>query len=347
TSTAGAVTWTAGTNTMASTYANATFAVGQWVSGTGISVLKGSTAVTAGNATITLATGTTGIQVGMYLSATGGWAAGAAPQVTAVAAGSVTVSPAPTTTGTFNLTFCPYITALSSALPPYATITLNCALPGSTTAGNLSFGSLHTTSTVGYDYRSNLTFKVRRPYGKFPIEVRKDWVNQGEFVAGVSRVSLTTTTAGVVDSMYNVAPTSFYDLVINNADGVKMYNADVTIMDTLTLTAGRLKANNQLITLGLDTLPGVLLRTAGGIQLDQDVLGSDVPPYGRFRWLLGSATGSVDIPLYNQANTYIPFTYNRISGTHDITLSSYATLGHNLNLPASINSFTSLNNIWT
>ncbi|MFM7903463.1 MAG: hypothetical protein ACKPAD_15950, partial [Bacteroidota bacterium] len=286
TSTAGAVTWTAGTNTMASTYANATFAVGQWVSGTGISVLKGSTAVTAGNATITLATGTTGIQVGMYLSSpTGGWAAGAAPQVTAVAAGSVTVSPAPTITGTYNLTFCPYITALSSALPPYATITLNCALPGSTTAGNLSFGSLHTTSTVGYDYRSNLTFKVRRPYGKFPIEVRKDWVNNGTFEPGISRVSMTTTTAGVVDSMYNAAPTSFYDLVINNAAGVKMYNADITIKDTLTLTTGRLKANNQLITLANDTVPGILVRTAGGIQLDQDLLGSDVAPYGRFRWL--------------------------------------------------------------
>ncbi|MFM8950323.1 MAG: T9SS type A sorting domain-containing protein, partial [Bacteroidota bacterium] len=223
---------------------------------------------------------------------------------------------------------------------------LNCVLPGSTTAGNLSFGSFHTTPTVGADYRSNLTFKVRRPYGKFPIEVRKDWVNQGEFVAGVSRVSMTTTTAGVVDSMYNVAPTSFYDLVINNADGVKMYNADVTIMDTLTLTAGRLKANNQLITLGLDTLPGVLLRTAGGIQLDQDVLGSDVAPYGRFRWLLGSATGSVDIPLYNQANSYIPFTYNRLSGTHDLTLASYATPGTNLNMPATVSSINSLNSIW-
>ncbi|MGR6087387.1 MAG: GEVED domain-containing protein [Arcticibacter sp.] len=347
TSTAGAVTWTAGTNTMASTYANATFAVGQWVSGTGISVLKGATAVTGGNATITLATGTTGIQVGMYLSATGGWAPGVSPQVTAVAAGSVTVSIAPTTTGTYNLTFCPYITALSSATPPYTAITLNCVLPGSTTAGSLSFGSLHTTPTVGADYRSNLTFKVRRPYGKFPIEVRKDWVNQGEFVSGVSRVSMTTTTAGVVDSMYNVAPTSFYDLVINNGDGVKMYNADITIKDTLTLTAGRLKANNQLITLGLDTVPGVLVRTAGGIQLDQDVLGADVAPYGRFRWFMGSATGSLDIPLYNQANTYIPFTYNRVSGTHVPTIATYATPGTNLNMPAPVTSIAALNLSWT
>ncbi|MFN9596816.1 MAG: HYR domain-containing protein [Bacteroidota bacterium] len=348
TSTAGAVTWTAGTNTMASTYANATFAVGQWVSGTGISIIKSALTTVIGNGTINVATGTTGIQVGMYVNPTAGWAAGVAPQVTAVTGTTVTVSPAPTlASASATLTFCPYITALSSATPPYSAITLNCNLPGPTTAGNLNIGALHSTPTVGYDYRSNLTFKVRRPYGKFPIEVRKDWVNQGEFVAGVSRVSMTTTTAGVVDSMYNASPTSFYDLVINNSDGVNLYNADITIKDTLTFTAGRLKANNQLITLANDTLPGVLVRTAGGIQLDQDLLGSDVAPYGRFQWKMGSAIGSLDIPLYNQANTYIPFTYNRISGSHDLTIATYSTPGSNQNLPSTINSFTSLNNIWT
>ena len=126
-----------------------------------------------------------------------------------------------------------------------------------------------------------------------------------------------------------------------------MYNADITIKDTLTLTAGRLKANNQLITLGLDTVPGVLVRTAGGIQLDQDVLGSDVAPYGRFRWFMGSATGSLDIPLYNQANTYIPFTYNRVSGTHVPTIATYATPGTNLNMPAPVTSIAALNLSWT
>ncbi|MFN5324759.1 MAG: GEVED domain-containing protein, partial [Bacteroidota bacterium] len=233
TSTAGAITWTAGTNTMASTYANATFAVGQWVSGTGISVNKAAIPVNAGNATINIATGTAGILPGMYINGSG-WAAGVAPQVVSVAATSVVVTPAPTTTvASATLTFCPYITALSSANPPYSTITLNCNLPGSTTAGNLNIGALHTTPTVGADYRSNLTFKVRRPYGKFPIEVRKDWVNNGTFEAGISRVSMTTPTAGVVDSMFNVNPTSFYDLVINNTDGVKMYAGDITIQDTL------------------------------------------------------------------------------------------------------------------
>jgi hypothetical protein len=62
---------------------------------------------------------------------------------------------------------------------------------------------------------------------------------------------------------------------------------------------------------------------------------------------MGSATGSVDFPLMNQAGVYIPFTYNRISGTHVPMIATYATPGSNLNLPNPVTSFNSLNSLWS
>jgi hypothetical protein len=183
-------------------------------------------------------------------------------------------------------------------------------------------------------YRPNITFRFRRPYVKYPIESRRNWINDGVFTPGISRVTMTGASAAGVPNTYaqavgGTSPTTFYDLTINNTLHVTR-QTDFTITDTLNLQNGHLILNAGTVTL-TNPAPGGLIRTSGYLRSE------DVGPtnYGNFRWnMTGAAMPSLrQIPFVNAAGTAVMLDYNLTAGSHDVTFATYATPANNTLLP--------------
>ncbi|HEX5000974.1 MAG TPA: T9SS type A sorting domain-containing protein [Bacteroidia bacterium] len=185
-------------------------------------------------------------------------------------------------------------------------------------------------------YRPNITFRVRRPYAKYPIEARKNWVNDGSFIAGLSRVTMTGAnlvgTPGINAQVISGAnSTTFYDLTINNNSHVTR-KTDFTVTDTLYLQNGRLKLDSGTVHLTNPALSG--LRVLNGF------LQSETAPagglfYGNFHWdMTGtSLPSSRTIPFVTNGGVYVPVTYNMTAGNHNTTFATYATSAANAPLP--------------
>lgn len=127
--------------------------------------------------------------------------------------------------------------------------------------------------------------------------------------------------------------TGFYDLKIQNPNHV-VRRKDFVVTDSLQLITGRLKLNNGLVTL-TNTSPSALTfnLNAGDIQAEADVTGANVSPYGRLTWDMGADTGMRTIPFINASGNRIPMNYFIDSGTHQVTVGTYATQQDNLNWP--------------
>jgi hypothetical protein len=205
-------------------------------------------------------------------------------------------------------------------------VTLNANLPIPVN-GNLIF---YNTITTSINYRPNLTFEFSRPYNRFPISVAGHWENNGTFVPAVSIVTMNGAVAN--QKISGTSTTNFYDLKISNSNHV-LLTSDVTVSDSLILTTGRLKLNNRKLSLTNPAI-GALNRVNGYIQSETDVIASNLAPFGRFHWNMGSATGSRLIPFINMMGEYLPMNYNIDAGTHDVTFATYRTLQNNTNIPA-------------
>jgi len=206
-------------------------------------------------------------------------------------------------------------------------ITLSSAPLATFTNGTLTFFNANNTASI---YRPNVTFKFSRPFFKYPITVSGHWGNNGFFSAGNSKVTMNGTLTQQINGANN---TTFYDLQIQNANHL-IRMKDFTVTDSLQLTNGRLKLNNGTVTL-TNPSPSALtyVLNAGDIQAEMDAIASNVAPYGRLAWNMGSTPGMRTIPFINIAGVRIPMNYSIDSGTHDVMLGTYATVANNSNWP--------------
>lgn len=194
-----------------------------------------------------------------------------------------------------------------------------------TYSGGTAFGPVFGLFT---EVRPNITFRYDRPYEKYPIEVNGHWHNDGNFVAGMSEVTMKL--AVLPQLIKGLSSTTFYDLVIDNTSTVSRLT-DFSITDTLTLQTGRLRLNGGTVHM-LNPDVGSLVRVAGGLESE-----TNTTPYGEFHWNLGTQPGvSATIPFMNTINQYIPVTYNMDAGSHDMYFATYATGEDNLPIPAEL-----------
>jgi hypothetical protein len=221
-------------------------------------------------------------------------------------------------------------------------------------------GAANITTEVANQRRPNITFEFNRPYQyKYPIEVARNWHNNGVFDGGTylyrnltvispakARVSFTGVTDGAI---LGSTPTQFHHLRVLKANatlGVRRYT-NFSVDDTLDLMRGRLYLNgsstypNSLVTVSNATNTAVIISrtdsTASALYpggyLESE---STVPPYGNIRWNIGSTPGTYRFPFVQTVlagGNFVPFEYQLVSGTADITAATYKTPASNLPLP--------------
>ncbi|MBK9637057.1 MAG: SprB repeat-containing protein [Bacteroidetes bacterium] len=203
-----------------------------------------------------------------------------------------------------------------------------------------------------YSFRPNFTFLINRPYGKAIINVQEDWLNNGFFEAGYSRVRMDST---IAQTIAGSQPTTFNELEINKGAAsqfVTMMRA-ITVDSSVVLLQGQLRMNTYTLTMNnpramstngnLVNPKGPFERTNGFLISENatasviwkninSVIGYRVVPFG---------SGAVTAPLY------IPFSFLHKSGDMgDMDISTYNAPG-NLPLPPTvthINNLTGTNN---
>lgn len=194
------------------------------------------------------------------------------------------------------------------------------------------------TTRNGSDNRPNLQFHYRRIYDKFPINLtRGDWINRGTFVAGRSRVTFSAG-AGAIQKIAGTSITTFCDMTVNTGLNVRM-DIDANVDSLLVLQTGRLMMNQNLLTLNYG-INGAMTRVNGYLQSET------APPlaYSRVRWNIGSNTGLYTFPFITAGGVYIPYTYQPISGTTDLTVATYPTNAANIPWPVGV---SNINNYYT
>jgi hypothetical protein len=195
-------------------------------------------------------------------------------------------------------------------------------------------------------FRPNFTFLVNRPYGKALITVQEDWLNNGFFDAGYSRVRMDST---VAQTIAGTQPTTFNELEVNKGAAsqfVTMMRA-ITVDSSVALLQGQLRMNTYSLTMNnpsamgatgnLVSPKGPFERTNGFLISESStasviwnninsVFGYRVVPFG---------SGAVAAPLY------IPFSFLHKSGDMgNLDISTFNSPG-NATLPPTV---THINN---
>ncbi|MBK7967184.1 MAG: T9SS type A sorting domain-containing protein [Bacteroidetes bacterium] len=192
-------------------------------------------------------------------------------------------------------------------------------------------------------YRPNFTFLLNRPYAKAIIRVQEDWINNGTFEAGYSRVVMDSTVAQTISGSQ---VTTFNELEIHKGSAAQTVTMQKRIIvdSSLVLTQGCLLMNGYNINMnnpsvstgGLVSPQGPFARTNGFIISENQtsiVLWKNINSLAGYRVVpFGSKIGA---PLY------IPFSFTHKSGNiGNVSISTYYAPG-NLPLP---NVVTHLNN---
>lgn len=200
--------------------------------------------------------------------------------------------------------------------------------------------------------RPNFTFLVNRPYTKAILRIQEDWVNNGAFEAGYSRVVFDSTIANTIGGTQN---TTFCELEANKGAASQTVTMlrPVTVDTSVVLSQGKLVMNSNTLTMNnpgfttaptVDAISGPFTRTNGYL-ISENATSSVI-------WKnLSSNIGYRVIPFGVDSNStnvlYIPFSFFNYSGTiGDFTVSTYAAPG-NLPLPPGVthlNSTTGVNN---
>jgi hypothetical protein len=138
-------------------------------------------------------------------------------------------------------------------------------MPGTamTIAGNLSvLGSSSAAASAGLTINGNFMIGPGATFdaGAFTHTVSGNWTNSGTFAQGTSTFVL-----GGTSTQSMTGPTSFNNLIINNAAGVSL-QSDITVSNTLTLGSGNVATGPNTLTLGTSPLSlGTLSRNSGTI----------------------------------------------------------------------------------
>jgi hypothetical protein len=176
------------------------------------------------------------------------------------------------------------------------------------------------------------------PSTAYQLEVLGDFINEDNdgtvFDANQSTVlmdgpglvySSTTNTyvnSTAIQNITGPAITTFHKLTINNATtGVKLNAIDAKADATgiLTCTAGPFYLNSQRFTM-MNPATTAIVRTSGYVVSETN---SSVNP-SILEWDMGATNGAHIFP-FGVSGSYIPFTFNKASGTSNISVSTRAT----------------------
>ncbi len=219
-----------------------------------------------------------------------------------------------------------------------------CALsPGGSVTDNF-FSSLNS-------FRPNFTFLVNRPYGKALITVQEDWLNNGFFDAGYSRVRMDST---VAQTIAGTQPTTFNELEVNKgsaAQFVTMMRA-ITVDTSVALLQGQLRMGTYSLTMNNPAVMGAtgnLASPKGAFERTNGFLISESPTASVIWRNINAITGYRVVPFGSGILTplYIPFSFNLTGGDiGNMDIATYNAPG-NVPLPPTvthINSTLGVNN---
>lgn len=192
-------------------------------------------------------------------------------------------------------------------------------------------------------FRPNFTFLLDRPYGKAIIKVQEDWINNGTFVAGFSRVVMDSSIAQTISGSQ---VTTFNELELNksvNTQTVTMLKR-IIVDSSLVLSQGLLLMNGFNITMNNPSAnTGNLIAPQGPFARTNGYLISEKELSTVIWKSINSLTGYRVIPFGSNvgAPTYVPFSFNHKSGNiGNVTISTYSA-PNNLPFPSVV---THLNN---
>jgi len=95
----------------------------------------------------------------------------------------------------------------------------------------------------------------------YSMDIKGDWSNTGDYSGGTSTVSFTGTSDQTIT---NSLGEGFYNLTVNKSSGDLLLANDVTVEYTLTMSNGNILADDNTLTLGINTSNiGSLSRTSG------------------------------------------------------------------------------------
>lgn len=155
--------------------------------------------------------------------------------------------------------------------------------------------------------------------------------NNGTFLDDGTLVTFMGANAQITGS----SPITFRNLTANNATGTTLQQ-DITITNSLILTAGRLNLNSHTLTIS-NNAATALSRTAGYILSDQTDNSSKIT------WNIGTNTTSHVFPFGSSAGAYIPFTLAVTAGDiGNVTVSTYPTAANNTPLPTTPQAITNI-----
>jgi hypothetical protein len=196
------------------------------------------------------------------------------------------------------------------------------------------------------EFRPNFTFLIDRTYLKPIITIQKDWINNGTFVAGNSRV--------VMDSVVNQfiggnSNTIFHELEINKGSSTQTVSLsnNISVSDTLLLSQGCLVLNGKFLNIlnsaastgtnaNFSSISGPITRTNGFIISETPSL---LPTISGVRWTVGTTIGWRVIPFGTSATspTVIPFTFEHKTGDLGVfSVSTYGTPANNTPYPPTV-----------
>jgi len=188
-------------------------------------------------------------------------------------------------------------------------------------------------------WRPNFTFLINRPYGKALVTVQKDWINNGIFTAGYSRVKMDSTVAQFITG---TQPSTFNELEVAKSlasQNVTM-SRSIIVDSSVVLTQGRLLMNTFTLTMNNpSTSGGNLLAPTGPFARTNGFLISENATASVIWKNLNTITGYRVVPFGSEAIAaplYIPFSFTHKSGDFgEMNLSTYKAVG-NLPLPPTV-----------
>lgn len=194
-------------------------------------------------------------------------------------------------------------------------------------------------------FRPNFTFIVNRPYGKALITVQEDWLNNGFFDAGYSRVRMDST---IAQTIAGTQPTTFNELEINKgsaAQTVTMLRA-IAVDTSVVLSQGQLLMNTFSLTMNSPLLnTGNLVAPVGPFTRTNGFLISESATASVIWKKINTLTGYRVVPFGNAATAaplYVPFSFTHKSGDMgDASISTYSAPG-NVPFPPTVSHINNL-----
>lgn len=216
--------------------------------------------------------------------------------------------------------------------------TSNAALTGCTLVpgAGVSDNFFNTNKT----FRPNFTLMLDRPYGKVNMVFQEDWVNNGSFAPGVSRVTLDSSKSQLLGG----SQISFFnELQVSKVSATQTVTLQrpVVIDSTLLLTQGLLQINGQTLTMNRGDVSGGTLNAPGGPFTRTNGFLISESATSSVIWKNLNVAGYRVIPFGNATTStvYIPYTLNLLSGSLDnINVSTYNAPG-NAPLPPGVAHF--------